>query len=104
MMPTTKSILLLLVAACACFSADDTAEKVERADLVGQLINFDFSHSPAVKNLLGSSEFGRLAQAYLFQYFRSITANQPVVVFLEENDPDLAARIAEEMLAELFGS
>ena len=56
----------------------------DRSDLVGQLAGFDFSHSQAVKNLLGSSEFGRLAQIYLFQYFRSVTTNQPVVIFLED--------------------
>ena len=56
----------------------------ERADLVGQWIGFDFSLSLAVKNLLGSAEFGLLAQADLIQYFRSMAANQPVVLFLED--------------------
>ena len=56
----------------------------ERADLVGSLAGFDFSASPAVKNLTGSEDFSKLARVYLVQYIRSLAEAQPVVLFLED--------------------
>jgi predicted ATPase/class 3 adenylate cyclase len=56
----------------------------DRADLVGHLVGFDFSASQAVRNLLGSSSFAQLAAAYLLQYIRAISAQQPMVVVLED--------------------
>ncbi|MCI0713962.1 MAG: tetratricopeptide repeat protein [Chloroflexi bacterium] len=55
----------------------------ERADLVGHMIGFDFSTSQTVANLLGSSSFGKLATAYLTNYFRALTS-EPTVMFLED--------------------
>lgn len=78
----------------------------ERADLVGQLVGFDFSLSSAVKNLLGSSDFGQLARAYLTQYFRSITTNQPAVIFLEDLHwaDDSSLDLVERLLDALPGA
>ncbi|MFN2241210.1 MAG: adenylate/guanylate cyclase domain-containing protein [Anaerolineae bacterium] len=58
----------------------------EKADLVGQLVGFDFATagSEAVQALLGSPNFGKLARAYLVQYFRSLVARQPAVILLED--------------------
>lgn len=56
----------------------------ERADLVGQLVGFDFSASPAVQNLLGNPAFSDMARADLLRYFRSATAGGPAVFFYED--------------------
>lgn len=56
----------------------------EQADLVGHWIGYDFSGSPSVHNLTGSSEFGKLAQAYLTNYVRTLAKSQPMVIFLED--------------------
>jgi class 3 adenylate cyclase/tetratricopeptide (TPR) repeat protein len=56
----------------------------DRADLVGHLAGFDFSASQAVRNLLGSTAFAQLASAYLLQYIRAMTAQQPMVMVLED--------------------
>jgi class 3 adenylate cyclase/tetratricopeptide (TPR) repeat protein len=55
-----------------------------RADLVGHLIGFDFSASPAVQNLLGGPGFGKLATAYLTNYVQALAQSQPLVMFLED--------------------
>jgi len=55
----------------------------DQADLVGHMVGFDFSTSPAVKNLLGSPSFGQLATAYLTTYIRAMAA-RPMVLFLED--------------------
>ncbi|MBN1262195.1 MAG: tetratricopeptide repeat protein [Anaerolineae bacterium] len=56
----------------------------ERADLVGHLIGFDFSVSPAVQNLIGSPDFGPLAKAYLANYVRAMAEQRPMMMFLED--------------------
>jgi tetratricopeptide (TPR) repeat protein len=56
----------------------------DRADLVGHLSGFDFTSSQAVHNLLGSPNFAQLATAYLLQYIRALTAQQPMVMVLED--------------------
>lgn len=56
----------------------------EQADLVGHWIGFDFSASPAVKNLIGNPNFGNLAQTYLSQYVRAVADRQPLALFLED--------------------
>lgn len=61
----------------------------ERADLVGHLVGFDLSSSPAVAALLGSPNFARLASADLTQYFRAVTTDEvvaarPTVLLLED--------------------
>jgi predicted ATPase len=53
-------------------------------DLVGHLIGFDFSTSPAVQKMIGSPDFGRLALTYLNNYVRALAARQPVMIFLED--------------------
>ncbi len=57
--------------------------ETEQSDLVGHLIGFDFSSSPAVRNLLGSPYFGQQATAYLLKYLH-LAAAQPSVIFLED--------------------
>jgi class 3 adenylate cyclase/tetratricopeptide (TPR) repeat protein len=56
----------------------------ERADLVGYLIGFDFSSSPAVRRLIGSPGFAELARVYLTGYMRELARREPVVIFLED--------------------
>ncbi len=56
----------------------------DRADLVGHWAGFDFSASQAVRNLLDSASFAQLARAYLLQYVRSLTGQQPMVIVLED--------------------
>jgi class 3 adenylate cyclase/tetratricopeptide (TPR) repeat protein len=77
----------------------------ERADLVGHLVGFDFSASPAVEALLGSPNFRRLATAYLIHYFRGMLAQNPVVMVLEDlhwaddSSLDLLAHLVTEIPA-----
>ncbi len=56
----------------------------ERADLVGHLVGFDFSASPAVQKLLDSASLAPLAVAYLVSYFRDVAAAGPTAVLLED--------------------
>jgi class 3 adenylate cyclase/tetratricopeptide (TPR) repeat protein len=56
----------------------------DRADLVGHLAGLDFSSSQVVSNLLGSPNFAQVATAYLLQYIRALTAQQPMVMVLED--------------------
>jgi class 3 adenylate cyclase/tetratricopeptide (TPR) repeat protein len=55
----------------------------EKADLVGQLLGFDFRSSPSVSGLLGSSSFGRMAELYLLNYFKQVFS-QPGLMLLED--------------------
>ena len=57
----------------------------EQADLVGQFVGFDFEQagSAAVRALLGSASFGRLAQSALSAYMRAFT-RRPAVLFWED--------------------
>jgi predicted ATPase/class 3 adenylate cyclase len=54
-----------------------------QADLVGQLLGFDFSSNQSVQDQLGHESFGELAISHLAQYLRVI-ASQPTVIFLED--------------------
>ncbi|MBM4429484.1 MAG: tetratricopeptide repeat protein [Chloroflexi bacterium] len=75
----------------------------DRADLVGHMVGFDFSSSQAVHNLLDSPAFAQLATAYLRQYIRALTAQQPMLVVLEDmhwaddSTLDLVDRIVTEI-------
>jgi class 3 adenylate cyclase/tetratricopeptide (TPR) repeat protein len=53
------------------------------ADVVGHMVGFDFSSSPAVQHLLGSPSFGTLGTAYLVTYFRFV-AQMPTVMLVED--------------------
>jgi ABC-type oligopeptide transport system substrate-binding subunit/class 3 adenylate cyclase len=55
----------------------------DQADLVGQLLGFDFSASQAVQTQLGSESFGELATDHLAEYLRD-TASEPTVILLED--------------------
>lgn len=55
----------------------------EQADLVGQLVGFDFAESPAVASLLGGQSFAQLASIYLVSYFRQL-ADEPLLIVLED--------------------
>jgi class 3 adenylate cyclase len=75
----------------------------EQADLVGHLVGFDFSASPAVAGLLGSPSFGQVASAYLVQYLRTLVGQGPVVMLLEDlhwaddSSLDLLALVVERL-------
>jgi len=56
---------------------------LDRAQMVGQFLGFDFSHVPAVQNLQNSPTFADLAQSYLLQAFRSITRT-PTTLLIED--------------------
>jgi predicted ATPase/class 3 adenylate cyclase len=55
----------------------------DQADLVGQLIGFDFKSSPAVQKLFGDPSFSQVAYLYLRSYFRNL-AKRPVLLLLED--------------------
>ncbi len=57
--------------------------EAEQADLVGQLVGFDFSSSPAVRRLLGNPAFSEIASLYLVNFFRRL-AERPLLVLLED--------------------
>ncbi|HNQ77924.1 MAG TPA: adenylate/guanylate cyclase domain-containing protein [Acidobacteriota bacterium] len=80
-----------------------TAEHLERdrSDIMGHFIGFDFSESEAVKSLLGSPNFGKLAVSDLGMFFRSV-GTKPAVVFLE--DLHWADNSSIEMIEQLFNS
>jgi len=56
----------------------------DRADLVGQLVGFDFSAASAVQRLLNNPSFARLAQADLLHFIQSTAAEHPLVILLED--------------------
>ncbi len=56
----------------------------EKADLVGHWVGFDFSNSPAVQKLAGITGFGKLAQAYLGNYLRAVSAHNPTLIFFDD--------------------
>jgi class 3 adenylate cyclase/tetratricopeptide (TPR) repeat protein len=74
----------------------------EKADLVGQLVGFNFNSSPTVARLLGSSSFSELASLYLLNYFRGL-AKRPVLIWLEdivwidESSYALLSRLIEDL-------
>lgn len=77
----------------------------EQADLVGQLVGFDFSFSQAVRRLLGSPSFAQMATLYLVDYFRRLIA-RPTLILLEDlhwaddSSLDLVARLVSELQRE----
>ncbi|MFN2115701.1 MAG: ATP-binding protein [Anaerolineae bacterium] len=74
----------------------------DEADLVGHMIGFDFSTSPAVQRLLGNPSFGQLGTAYLLRYLRHMS-QAPSVMLLEDihwsddRSLDLVEILAREM-------
>jgi class 3 adenylate cyclase/tetratricopeptide (TPR) repeat protein len=75
----------------------------ERADLVGHVVGFDFSTSPAVAGMLGSPSFGQAASSYLVQGLRVLAGRGPVVMLLEDlhwaddSSLDLLAQIVDRL-------
>ncbi len=57
--------------------------ETEQADLIGQLVGFDFSISPSISHLLGTASFGEIAELYLKSYFRKL-AEKPLLILLED--------------------
>jgi len=55
----------------------------EQADLIGQLVGFDFKISPSVSQLLGNASFNNLATLYLGAYIRKL-AERPLLILLED--------------------
>ena len=74
-----------------------------RADLVGQLVGFDFSASPSVQSSLGSATYREAATAHLLQFFQALAAQDPVVLLLEDlqwaddSSLDLVAHVVAEI-------
>ncbi|HZU87513.1 MAG TPA: adenylate/guanylate cyclase domain-containing protein [Anaerolineaceae bacterium] len=56
----------------------------DQAHLVGHWIGFDFSHTQAVKNLLGSAAFGNTARLHLTRYFRGLAGDFPLLLVLDD--------------------
>jgi serine/threonine protein kinase/tetratricopeptide (TPR) repeat protein len=57
----------------------------DKAELMGQLVGFDFSHRPLVANALKDADaFRRQALEYLGQFFASATQTNPVVLHVED--------------------
>ncbi|HET9326108.1 MAG TPA: protein kinase [Candidatus Eisenbacteria bacterium] len=66
----------------AAFMGESTTEK---AELIGQLVGFDFSHRPAVAEALEDAEaFRREALEHLGQFFASATRVHPIVLHVED--------------------
>jgi len=58
---------------------------VMRAHLIGQLLGFDFSDSPHLKGVLNDAEqLSNRSSMYLIQYFKALSKEIPVVIFLED--------------------
>jgi class 3 adenylate cyclase/tetratricopeptide (TPR) repeat protein len=55
----------------------------DEADVLGHLLGFDFSTTPAVQPLLDNPSFGRLATSYLIRYVRGVGA-RPTAMFFED--------------------
>lgn len=77
----------------------------DEADIVGQLVGFDFSASGAVHSLWGSSSFGQLAVAYLIRYFRHL-AQAPLIMILDDLHwaDDSSLDFVDRVIAELPGA
>jgi len=55
----------------------------DQVEMVGQLLGFDFTDSPAVQAKLSSESFGELATAYLVSYMQAL-ASMPTVILFED--------------------
>ena len=55
----------------------------DRADIIGQLVGFDFRISPATSSLLGSDSFSEISEIYLKNYLRSL-AEKSLIIILED--------------------
>ncbi len=56
----------------------------DRIDLVGQLIGFNLSDSPAVRAFGQSTAWATLAEVYLSQYFQQVSRITPLLLLLED--------------------
>jgi tetratricopeptide (TPR) repeat protein len=56
---------------------------IEQADLIGQMVGFDFKISPTIRPLLGSSSFSEISELYLKNYLRSL-AGKSLLIILED--------------------
>ena len=80
---------------------DDPSSIPHFTDIVGHWLGFDFSASPAVVKLAGSSDFAALAQAYFLRFARMLAAERGVGVLLEDihwaddSSLDLIQRLAQ---------
>lgn len=73
------------------------------ADVVGHWLGFDLALSEGVRSLVGSSEFGSVAQTHLARYLRAGADGTPMVVLLEDihwADPESLESI--EQLLDFF--
>ncbi|HSH03580.1 MAG TPA: adenylate/guanylate cyclase domain-containing protein [Anaerolineae bacterium] len=57
----------------------------EKAHFIGQLLGFDFSHSPALQGVLDdTAQIRDRAIHYLIQFFEAVSNDQPTTILLED--------------------
>lgn len=57
----------------------------QNAHIIGQLVGFDFSDSPLLKNIRGDADQLRdRALSALSEYFKNMAAQSPILIFLED--------------------
>ncbi|UCE00872.1 MAG: AAA family ATPase, partial [Chloroflexota bacterium] len=68
-----------------CDEFGQNEEIVMKAQILGQLLGFDFSTSPHLKGVLNDAEQLRnRGLMYLIQYFQKLSQEMPVVIFMED--------------------
>jgi len=77
-----------------------------KAQFVGQLLGYDFSDNPTIHSLLDTpQEIRNRAFIHLADYFKTLAANEPVVIFLDdihwadESSLDFLIRLSQELTA-----
>ena len=77
----------------------------DHADLVGQLIGFDFKSSPAVQRLFGTTEFSEIANLYLINCFRRLAKGSLFILledlhWMDDSSLDLITELVEKLSQE----
>ena len=79
--------------------------ETEQADLIGQLVGFDFKFSPNVSHLLGNASFNDIALLYLKNYIRTLAKNSLLLLledlhWMDDRTLDLITDLASESRVE----
>lgn len=77
----------------------------DQADLVGQLIGFDFKSSLAVQRLFGTPDFGLTANLYLINFFRRLAQESLLILiedlhWIDDSSLDLITDLVEKLSQE----